>query len=477
MGAEVAHREDGLAKQRLLFSIPYGLAFRAVVATGLVGECRRRDHDVCVLLPRLAREDAPRIRAELPSGVTVRELRPVPRTFRFSALKFLKQHLYYQRTGSETFRVKRKERRARQPVFHAFASVAERAAELLVEEAWLDRRFERTRQPHEAHYARELREKRIDAVVITKPGYHPDELPLVQAAKRMGIPVVSVDTTWDNIVSKRPAYIAPDVVTVWNEGMRRQAIEYYRIDAGDVPVTGGPQFDIFFQRDRLPDRGEFLRALGLDPDRPLIVLALNNPSLTPANAAYVSLVSAIARRTNRGRGANLIVRLHPWDREGDYRAAAGGGANVRVEHAFGRPSPDSVFECLPTAADVVHYGALIAAADVVVNIASTATLDAIAADRPVLSLAFDPEPTSADLSVTRFCDFTHMRALIETGAVGVPRSASEMEASIDEALSAPARGADGRAEARRKFLTFADGRSGERVIDAITGARHGGGAT
>jgi hypothetical protein len=449
--------------KRILFSIPYGLAFRAVVSAGLVEQCVKQGHQVRVLLPPLAPSDRPRIHAQLADGVEVGELRRVPRSLRVSVLKFLKQHLYYQRTASQTFATKRRERRRSRPVFHAFASAAEQAGAWLTTEAQLDRWLSGTRQPFEAEYACEL--EGVDAVAITKPGYHPDDLPLIRAAKQRAVPVISVDTTWDNIVSKRPAYIPPDVLTVWNEGMQDEVVAFYGLDRQAVPITGGPQFDVFFRRDRLPDRATFVRSIGLDPDRPLIVLALNSPTLTPGNPLFVAAVAdAVA---TAGRGANLAIRLHPGDRDGDYRHAVAGHKGVMVEHAFGRPSPESAFECLPTADDVVHYGALISHADVVINIASTATLDAIAADRPPISLAFDPAPVAPELSTARYCEFTHFRALIDTGAVSIARSSPELSTLLSENLRNPGALARERAKARAQFLTFCDAESGTRVVSAI----------
>jgi CDP-glycerol glycerophosphotransferase (TagB/SpsB family) len=455
-------------RKRLLFSVPYGLAFRAVVATGLVRECVEQGHSARLLLPRLAAADQSLIRGQIPADVSIGHLRTVPRTARLTLLKFFKQHLYNRRTGSRTFAVKREERRRRRPVFHLAASIAERAAELCLTEGQVDGWLAAAPQPFEREYSRDLQD--IDALVITKPGYHPDELPLIRAAKRQGIPVVSVDTTWDNVVSKRPAYICPDVVTVWNPLMQSEVVSYYGLEPGAVPITGGPQFDVFAHRSELPPRDDFIQSLGLDSSRKLIVFALNNPTLTPANPSFVAAVAGAARSTDDGRGANLVVRLHPWDRDSDYEDFVRKNPHVRVEHAFGRPSSDSVFECLATREDVGYYGALITHADALVNIASTATLDAIAADRPAIHLAFDPHPVAPEESIARFCEFTHFHALIRTGAVALVRSEDELQPMIDAALARPEDAAAARAQARRQFLTYSDGRSGARVVDAIIGA-------
>jgi hypothetical protein len=453
--------------KQLVFSIPYGLAFRAVVATGVLHRCVSRGHEAHLLLPDCAPEDRKRLESQIPAGATVSRLRPVPRTPRITTLKFLKQHLYGRRSGSRTFAIKRLERRRRRPLFHAAASMAERVGEICLSEEQVDRWLAASPQPFEDDYAREL--SGAAALVITKPGYHPDELPVIRAAKRSSVPVVSIDTTWDNFVSKRPAYLPPDVVTVWNAQMQREAIDLYGLAPDAVPSTGGPQFDVFFEPSRLADRASFLSGLGLDPSRPLVVLALNNPSLTPANKAFAAQVAEMAASL-RPVAANLVVRLHPWDRYSDYSDLTRGAPGIVVEQAFGRPTPSSVFECLPTANDILHYGALVSYADVLVNIASTVTLDAIAADRPVITLAYDPVPVPSEESTARFCEFTHFKSLIDTGAVSVARSAAELRRLIEISLADPAAAAVARRRARDQFLTFADSRSSDRVASAIDAA-------
>jgi hypothetical protein len=304
-------------------------------------------------------------------------------------------------------------------------------------------------------------------VVVAKPGFVPDELPLIRAARRYGCPVISVDTTWDNMASKRPPYLVPDGITVWNERMRREAVEYYGFPDARTFVAGGVQFDPFFQPSRVPPRGEFLRSLSLDPHRPLVVFTLNNPIVTPGNDEYVAGFLGAARRGALGDAPNIVVRLHPWDRTGDYERSAGAYRWLRVERPFGTSDSRSGLECLPTRHDVLHYASLLAHADAVVNIASTTSLDAIASDAPVANIAFDAIPASFETSIARWYEFTHYRAVVELGAVRLARSAEELWAVLREYVSDRTLDASERARVRTEFLTFQDGQNAARVVNAI----------
>ena len=454
--------------KHLLFSLPYGIGFRNIVCCGIVQACLAAKARATVLLPRLSDDDRRRIVGQLPVGVDVQELMPARHSAAFTGLKLIKQHLYARRTGLDSFRVKHERRRREQPLLHVGATAAERLAELCCSEEWVDRQIAASRQPYEAHYDALLRDLKVDAIVLAKPGYQPEDLALIKSARRRRTPTISVDTTWDNIVSKRPAYLAPDRLTAWNGRMRDEAVTFYRLDPKGVPVTGGSAFDVFFQRDRLLPRADFLRTMNLDPSRQLIVFTLNNPLYNPQNPLFVKfLLDAVEAQAIRHQ-PNVVIRMHPWDRNSNHEKLVARYPRVYLERPFGVPDSTSVYECIPSQDEVLHYGALVTHADVLINIGSTTSLDAIASDTPVVNIAFDIEKTAPELSTARFYDYTHYKPIVESRAVRVVDS-REMFFDVMNAYLAD-RGIDRdlRARASREFLTFADGESASRVATAIT---------
>ena len=82
----------------------------------------------------------------------------------------------------DTFQIKYQRRRQQAPLFHYAMSAAEGAGRVLIPEAVVDALLGAWRQPFEAHYRQMLTRLRISALAVTKPGYHPEELPLTKAA-------------------------------------------------------------------------------------------------------------------------------------------------------------------------------------------------------------------------------------------------------------------------------------------------------
>jgi hypothetical protein len=451
--------------KNLVFSIPYGIAFRNVVCCGIV-EAVQRQANVMLLLPRLTANDARVVRQEVPAGVEVGELRLPLHGPWIIALKAMKQYHYAKRAGTESFRIKYLNRKRERPLFHAVASVVEQVGSRIFPESLVDRMFRRT-LPNERHYIRLLEQKKAEALIIMKPGYQPEDLPLINAANKLGLPTVSIDTTWDNMVSKRPAYIRPHSITLWNSQMADQAERLYGFENKDISITGGAAFDILFKRDVLPDRTAYLRNLGLEPDRKLLVFTLAHTSFTPDNHQYITFLLDAIRDGRIAGSPNLVIRAHPWDVLTDFSSIPRNQPNVRIERPFGMPEKGSVFECLPSTKDVVHYGALMSYADVLINIASTTSLDAMAVNIPVVNIAFDMKPTHQESSVLRYFNYSHYKPIVETGAVRMCYDPGQLIDAINACLADPNSESELRRLACKQFLTFTDGLSSERVAQAI----------
>jgi hypothetical protein len=453
--------------KHVLLSIPYGLAFRNIVCADVLSTLTSRGTRATVLLPMLPERDAAAVRAELPTGVNVERLETVRSSLPFTYLKALKQFHYSRRTALDTFQIKNQRRRQQAPLFHYAMSAAERMGRVLMPETMVDALLGTWSQPFEKHYRGMLAELRPGAVALTKPGYHPEELPLTKAAHSLGIPTIAIDTTWDNMASKRPPYVRPDRLTVWNGWMEREAIDYYGFPSDAVTVTSGTQFDVLFRKDSLPDRATALSALGLDPARKLIVFSLNAPMYAPDNPGYIRLLLAAIHSGAIEGQPNLVIRMHPFDRDSRYDDAIAGRPRVVLQRGFALATAGAAFECLPTHDDVQRYGALMVHADVLLNQASTTSLDAMATGTPVVNIAFDLTPTHPDISIARVYGFTHYKRIVDSGAVRLACTKDELFSLINLFLQDRSVDAALRADARARFVGSGAGNAAVRIADAV----------
>ena len=108
-----------------------------------------------------------------------------------------------------------------------------------------------------------MREERPDLVLVTPlvtfESYQTD---YVKAAHRLGIPVVFIPFSWDNLTNKGLMRIQPDRVLVWNDIQRREAIELHGCNPDHIAITGAPRFDDFFAGRPSTSRADFLAEIG-----------------------------------------------------------------------------------------------------------------------------------------------------------------------------------------------------------------------
>src|SRR5204862_4177962 len=89
-------------------------------------------------------------------------------------------------------------------------------------------------------------------------------MPLMLAARRLGLPVIGNVASWDHQVGKGVLSPGLDRYLVQNEIMRADLERYHGIDPARVVVTGWPQSDVYHRARSFGEYAELLGPLGLD---------------------------------------------------------------------------------------------------------------------------------------------------------------------------------------------------------------------
>ena len=324
---------------------------------------------------------------------------------------------------------------------------------------------------------------RPDLVVTATAGFLPAEVPLIYAAWRRGVPQMGVDLGWDNLSSKYHTVLPVDWLAVWNETMRDEAVRYHGFRPDQVRVTGAVPFDAYVGDGVVPSRETFLASIGADPGRPLVTLATAPAQVYPTTGTVARLLSAAARDGRFGREAQLLVRVHPRDRLEDYTSLHD-GRQVFVEKPFeqlDRAEGQGELDAFTPGADGRRrLAATLAHSDVLVNFASTTTIEAALFDTPVVNIGFDDEVSlPLPLSIRRYYEYEHYQPVVETGGARVATSADDLLAAVRRYLDDPAADRDGRRELVRRCGARTDGAAGRRLADwvlaTLAGVTAGGG--
>jgi hypothetical protein len=302
-------------------------------------------------------------------------------------------------------------------------------------------------------------------VVAANPGLVFSEVPLLRTARRRGVRSMAIDSSWDNYTNKLIPVRQVDRLVVWNEIMKQQAVALHGYDPEAIRVAGAPQFDVHF-RQRTP-RPDFFERIGADPSRRLIALTTTPRSLY-LHHDHVLRALVAGLQDGRLHNAQVLVRLHPRDEFDAYREFAD-IPNVIVE----KPFRSTVTVADGLAIDVMpehqrHLGDTLCHADVVVNVASTISLEACIFDTPVVNIGFDgPEESPYVTSARRYYSFTHYVNITARNAVRVAASPAELVDAVAAYLANPGLDAEGRKQVVLDQCQFIDGRSAERVTALV----------
>jgi hypothetical protein len=306
--------------------------------------------------------------------------------------------------------------------------------------------------------------KHSPALAVSGDPLRPGDASLLATARRHGVPTLGSVRSWDNIL--KHLRTRPDHLTVWNALNEREAAEVDRYRPEQVAPVGAPQLDVYFQGE-VPTREAFCEAAGLDPRKKIIVLATSSFTYDSDQTFLVDMVLEAIRSREIVEPVQVVLRLHPDDRVGRYLKYAE-APEVTLD------IPRSYFATLGwtmTSTDLRRMRGLLHHADVMVNFATTVTLECAIVDTPTLLVAFSPiDPDEMERYVIGLHFRMHYRGLVERDLVPVAWRRDDVVAWINRYLADPSLYRAQRAEIVREWIQFTDGRSGERLGDAILGA-------
>jgi hypothetical protein len=306
------------------------------------------------------------------------------------------------------------------------------------------------------------------ALVLTPTtGIYFGEGPLMGRADADRVPILAVDLSWDHFTTKTAPLRRVDGLTVWNETMKRQAVEIHGYRPQQVSVAGVPQFDIYARPDSFTTREAFIRRIGGDPAKKLITMTTIPPVLYTYHDVVIDEILTAMRSGRFDGPTQLLVRVHPRDDIAKYERFMG-EPDVIVEKPFKETIVAEGSNVDPSRDNRLHLANTLKHSDVIVNVASTIGIEAAVLDTPVVNIAFDGHDEKPFLdSSRRFYVYTHYKPLVDIGAVRVAPSPAALIDEVAAYLADPARDRDGRARSATELCYKVDGKAAERVASYV----------
>jgi hypothetical protein len=297
------------------------------------------------------------------------------------------------------------------------------------------------------------------SLVVSGDPLRPGDLNLLGLAQQRGVPTLGSVRSWDNVL--KHLRTRPDRLTVWNARNHREAQDVDRYRAEDVTEVGAPQLDVYFD----PTAASLSPAeLGLDPNKRTLLLATSSFTYDSDQTYLVDMLIDAIRTKEIREPLQIVLRLHPDDRVGRY-------LKYRAAPEVILDIPERYLTTLGwtmNRADLERMAALLGHADVMVNFATTVTLEATLVDTPTLLVAFSPiDPIEMQRYVVDLHFRMHYADLVNRALVPVAWSRAELVAWVNRYLAEPQLFRAERATIAREWVQFQDGRSGVRLGDAL----------
>lgn len=323
------------------------------------------------------------------------------------------------------------------------------------------------RQKRSPEAMKRLLQLKPDVVVVTNPFWIHESSVAIEA-KSLGIKLISIVPSWDNITTKSRLTFDSDAYFVWSDVRVKELQRIYPKTLGKRIYTyGTPQYEVFFNTEFHQSRQEFCKAQGLDPDRKIILYTTGSPNFIKTEYDAAAVFQKYFANDPALNQNQLFFRPHPNKDNNELQHL-----HKPEEHCFVQFTPQAGLKTEErnlNKESTFLWVNTFRHADVVVNLSSTVTLDAILCGKPVINLNFD---MSGDANYDVFIkeinsSWTHLKDVWECKGIPQVNSISELKAAILIALSSPEEGRKERDELFKKICGEPDEFIGKRFAAQI----------
>lgn len=242
----------------------------------------------------------------------------------------------------------------------------------------------------------------------------------VLAATDLGIPTATFIFSWDN-VPKATTVIETDYYFAWSDLMKNELLHYHKyLHKEQILVTGTPQFTPHYNQERILNRENFCKQIGIATSDRFICFSGDDITTSPKDELYLKDVAQAARdSTEKGNPYKIIFRRCPVDFSDRYDQVMLDFKDVIIEvKPLWKKIGEGWNTILPTTEDINLQVNIMAHCEGVINLGSSMVFDAIAHEKPCAYMNYnylnDGNVFNAKVYVY---DFVHFRSMPSDKAV------------------------------------------------------------
>lgn len=270
----------------------------------------------------------------------------------------------------------------------------------------------------------------------------PYVVPLIVAAKKMGINTASFIFSWDNLASKGRMAANFENYLVWSELMKKELLYFYPSTTGSkIKVAGTPQFEPYVMPKYHSNKEGFYSRFKLNPNLKTICYSCGDISTSRNDELYIETIARAMQEEEINEQVNLLVRTSPAEDPDRFFQLKGKFPFIKWNFPDWPVSrlrhPEPWSQRVPTETDIINLRSILQFSDLNVNMCSTMSLDFMMFDKPVINPVFGNKENGL-YNDQRFLKFGHYEKVVESGAVKVARNKVQLLEAINFYLNNPA---------------------------------------
>src|SRR6266536_523462 len=307
----------------------------------------------------------------------------------------------------------------------------------------------------------------IDAVFTVTP-FHKQEDILLRACKYKGKEMLTSILSFDNITKRGWIPVEYDLYIVWNKQNKEQLHRIYPYTKNKpVHICGPAQFDFYFDKQYLLSPCDWKKITGIttSENRKIILYAGGPRELFPYEHLYLKEIDEAINKNLIHNKPLVLFRCHPMDNIERWKTAIGKSDNIIFEDSWnGEQSPGYANVSVE---DIKKLCSTLAYTDVHINLCSTMTVDGSASGKPQIGPAYVNNKKQSSILLAKMYQQEHFLPIIKTKGLSLACSPKELILLINDALKTKLSHQEKNCEILKSTISFCDGKSTERVAEAI----------
>lgn len=252
-----------------------------------------------------------------------------------------------------------------------------------------------------------------------------------------GVDSISIIPSWDNPSTKGTIFSHTKKIFAWGKIQKKELLKFYpNMSDRQIRLTGVPQFDAHHLP--LPNKFKkkvFLSKLRIPLEKNIILYATCPERLHPTEHKIIEDIAIAIEHKIIKKDCHLLVRCHPLDTVNRYRLIDKYKSVTIVKSTLNIDGGE--FGWIPPENELDGLAAFIRNTDMCINTASTMSLDALSANKPVINIAYEVNNNNPHKSVARFYNYHHLLPLSESGGVFIAKNKKELVSHINTLLDNP----------------------------------------